>query len=243
MAKLCKCGCRQEIIIKWWHKYRGIPDFIHGHNFCYAPPMLGRKVSKETRKKLRESRLGIPSGTKGLKRTEETRKKMRKAHKQWIENISIGNKDKVVSPESRKKMSIAKKGMRPSPATEFTSEGLKAKYRDPTYVRKMAKAWNIKPNKPETLILKLLDDLYPGEWKYTGDFSFTINGKNPDFVNCNGQKKIIEFNGTHWHKNDIPGEREKIFAEFGYDTLIIWDTEMKDMNAVIDRIHKFNGVI
>lgn len=269
MAKLCKCGCGQEIIVKWWHKYRGIPDFIHGHNSRYAHPMLGRKASEETLKKLRKSHLGLPSGSKGLKRTKETRRRMSESHKgvslserhkksigiaskkvwtkktdtekaQWSKNISSAEKGRIISNEARKKISIAHKGKRLSPATEFTSERMKAKYRDPVYIKKMRKAWNMKPNKPETLILNLLNDLYPGEWKYTGDFSFTINGKCPDFVNCNGQKKIIEFWGDHWHKEQNPQDRINAFKPFGYDTMVIWGHELKDMDAIIARIDEFN---
>ena len=111
---------------------------------------------------------------------------------------------------------------------------------DREYVLMMANARNIKPNKPETLLIGLLDSLYPGEWKYTGDFSMTINGKCPDFVNCNGQKKIIEFNGSYWHQDDIPGKREAIFAEYGYETLIIWDKELKNMESVKSKIQDFH---
>jgi len=159
-----------------------------------------------------------------------------------LKKIGDGHRGKIISAESRRKISKANKGKRYSPGSEFTSDLMKKRYQDPEYVKKMAKAWNIKPNKPETIILNLLNKLYPGEWKYTGDFSFIVNGKNPDFVNCNGQKKVIEFNGTYWHQNDIPGEREKIFAEFGYDTLIIWDTEMKDMDSVIKKIKTFTEI-
>lgn len=269
MAKLCKCGCGQEIAIKWWHKYRGIPDFIHGHNFYYAPPMLGRKASEKTRKKLREAQLGKPSPRKGASHTKEAREKMSKSRKgvplseshkksigiaskkvwakktdieraQWGKNIGIGEKGHKKSDESRRKMSIAKKGKRISPATEFTSEKMKAKYRDPIYIKKMQKAWAIKPNKAEILMLKLLDELYPEEWKYTGDFSMTINGKCPDFVNCNGKKLIIEYWGDHWHRGEDPQDRIDAFKPFGYNTLVIWGHELKNMDAVIARIHEFN---
>lgn len=84
-------------------------------------------------------------------------------------------------------------------------------------------AINLHPNKPEQIILDLLNEMYPGEWKYTGDFSFMINGRNPDFANCNGQKKVIEFWGDYWHKGEDPEDRKAIFREFGYDTLVIWE--------------------
>ena len=108
------------------------------------------------------------------------------------------------------------------------------------YVEMMHKVRAIKPNKPETIILNLLNELYPNEWKYTGDFSFTINGKNPDFVNVNGQKKIIELFGDYWHDGDDPKDRAKIFKPFGYQTLIIWEHELKNMDSVKFRIKKFS---
>ena len=81
--------------------------------------------------------------------------------------------------------------------------------------------------------------MYPNEWKYTGDFSFWINGKNPDFVNCNGQKKCIEVFGDYWHRNDNPQDRKDIFKEFGYDTLVIWERELKNYSELKFKIHRF----
>jgi very-short-patch-repair endonuclease len=208
-------------------------------------PMFGRRHSEEVRNQMSKSHANVPLSEKHKTSIGKASKKVwatigEEKKNEWRKKIGDGNKGKVVSAEARKKISTAHKGKHHSPATEFTSESLKKRYQDPEYMEKMAKAWNIKPNKPETIILNLLNDLYPGEWKYTGDFSFTINGKSPDFTNCNGQKKVIEFNGTYWHRNDIPGEREKVFAEFGYDTLIIWENEMEDISSVIHRIRMFS---
>lgn len=143
--------------------------------------------------------------------------------------------------EAKKKNSDAHKGKRVSPGTEFTSERMRALHCDPVYMDKVRKSLNIRPNKPETIILNLLGRLYHGQWKYTGDFSFIINGKSPDFVNCNGQKKIIELFGDYWHKGQDPQDRINAFKPFGYDTLIIWERELKDIDSVIKKIHEFGG--
>lgn len=41
---LCKCGCGQEIIIKSWYKYDGIPKYLRGHhkiqNSITFPPIF-----------------------------------------------------------------------------------------------------------------------------------------------------------------------------------------------------------
>lgn len=67
-----------------------------------------------------------------------------------------------------------------------------------------------------------------------------INGKNPDFTNCNGKKKLIELFGDYWHKGEDPQDRINIFKKFGYDTLVIWESELKDINKVKNKVIKFN---
>ena len=197
-------------------------------------PFYGKHHSEESKRRNGEAHRGRPSPNKGIPKTDEqkrkqsialTGRKQTEKQKQWRRDHPVNYwKGKTIPAYAREKMSKRK----------FES------WQDPIYVKKVMDGRHLNPNKSELKLLRLLEKLHPGEWKYTGDFSFSINGKCPDFVNCNGQKKIIEFNGTYWHQKDIPGEREKIFAAFGYDTLIIWDTEMKDMGKVERRINDFH---
>lgn len=65
---------------------------------------------------------------------------------------------------------------------------------------------------------------------------------NPDFL-VKGQKKVIEFNGTYWHKEDYP---DKIWIQawkdIGYDLLIIHEHDIKeDIESVLNRIADFVG--
>jgi very-short-patch-repair endonuclease len=203
-------------------------------------PMFGKKQSGESRKKMSESHKGVPLSKEHIKNRTDARVKNGYRHSvETKARISATEKGKIVSAEAIAKMIKAKKGKRCSPGTEFNSEILKARYQDPAYVEKMAKAWNIKPNKAEVRMLELLNELYPGEWKYTGDFSFTINGKCPDFVNCNGKKLIIEYFGDHWHQGHDPDKRAAEFRPFGYETLVVWGSEMTDMKNVISKIRSF----
>jgi len=259
----CQCGCGKMTA-------RG-KKFVLGHNARFSHPMLGRKLSAATLEKLRAANAGHPSPMAGKHHSEASRKKMSESHKgvplsekhrasigkksiqvwagksnqdrkRWAENISAGEKGKPpMNPEALKRMAMTKRGKRCSPKTEFTSEGMKILHRDPAYMEKVRKALNIKPNKPETAILNLLNLLYPGEWKYTGDFSFTINGKCPDFVNCNGQKKIIELFGDYWHRGEKAEDRAAVFSPFGYRTLVIWERELKKPDLVINKIREFAG--
>ena len=155
---------------------------------------------------------------KGKKFSKEICKRMSDAH--------------IGKPLSEKQKAALKKSSKAAWARKTKRE------RD-EWRKAIAKGLNLKPNKPERLFLKLLNKLYPNEWKFTGDFSFILNGKSPDFTNCNGQKKLIELYGDYWHRNDDPQDRIDEFAQFGYKTLVIWENELKNIDRVIKRVNKF----
>ena len=62
---------------------------------------------------------------------------------------------------------------------------------------------------------------------------------NPDFVNINGQMKIIELFGIHWHEPSEEKERMELFKNHGYQTLIIWDFELKNLKHLKRKILYF----
>lgn len=95
-------------------------------------------------------------------------------------------------------------------------------------------------NKQEERMGRLLESLFPCEWKFVGNGEVIIAGKCPDFININGQKKIIELYGDYWHKGDNPQDRIGLFSPYGYDTLVIWEKELKDIERVKFRINKFH---
>ena len=104
--------------------------------------------------------------------------------------------------------------------------------------------YNRSPNKPESLLNFLLTIILPKEYKYVGNDKIVIDTFNPDFINCNGQKKIIEMYGDYWHKRDEVVERDKrrlkAYKEYGYETLIIWEKELKDPEMVIAKLMEFS---
>lgn len=58
-------------------------------------------------------------------------------------------------------------------------------------IRKSAR----KPNEYGKILDAILQEIFPNEWKYVGDGQLIINGKNPDWVNINGKKQLIELWG------------------------------------------------
>jgi very-short-patch-repair endonuclease len=96
-------------------------------------------------------------------------------------------------------------------------------------------------NMQEKKMYSLLENICPGEFAYNGDGRImTIGGKIPDFININGKKKIIEFNGDYWHRNDIIGEKEKYYKKYGWETLTIWQSELTNSpKAVENKVKTF----
>jgi len=105
------------------------------------------------------------------------------------------------------------------------------------------------PNKPETLLFNLFKISLPKEYKFVGNNKIVIDTFNPDFINCNGQKKIIELFGCYWHKcqqcgfgngKKVDNRKLKVYKKYGYKTLIIWEHELKQPEQVIAKIMEFN---
>lgn len=107
------------------------------------------------------------------------------------------------------------------------------------FQRKQALSQNLKPNRKELYLNKILDRNFPNEYKYVGDLQFWLGGKNPDFMNVNGQKKLIELYGDFWHKNDNPKDRIKHFKRYGFDTLVIWEKELKNIPKLERKLKEF----
>ena len=110
-------------------------------------------------------------------------------------------------------------------------------------LQKALKSLKIKPNKKEKELNNIIQIILPNEYKINVKANIlTLAGKIPDFVNVNGQKKVIEFNGDYWHTEEETNERVKLFKSLGYDTLIIWEHELKNKNLVINKILNFHGL-
>ena len=121
-------------------------------------------------------------------------------------------------------------------------------WKNPIYRKRQIKlileGINRSPNKPEKTLINLIKkNNLP--FHYVGNGKVIIEGFNPDFINNNGKKQIIEVNGDYWHnlpkmiKKDK--KKMKIYRKYGYKTLIIWENELIgnfNQNRIIDKIKK-----
>ena len=89
--------------------------------------------------------------------------------------------------------------------------------------------------------------MFPDEYNFVGDFQFFLGGKNPDFMNVNGKKQLIEIFGDYWHSEEKIGKpkdehvKDRIdhFKQYGFDTLIIWEHELKNKKKLERNIISF----
>ena len=133
------------------------------------------------------------------------------------------------------------------------SEAVKLLWQNPEYkekaIRATLKASFVRPTAPEVELRGMLDKTFPGEWKYVGDGDFILGGKNPDFVNVNGQKAVVEVFGDYWHSERITGkspeqevaDRVAHFARYGFKCLVVWEHEMRDLDAVAARVENLRS--
>ena len=119
---------------------------------------------------------------------------------------------------------------------------MKKLWQDPEYVRKMKKAQHTKPNKAEKQLDNIIQITFPGEFKINvlGNV-MVLGGKVPDWVNVNGQKKLIEYFSPYWHRGGKEEENQRInyFNQFGWSTLIIWEHELENVEKLKQRILEF----
>ena len=103
------------------------------------------------------------------------------------------------------------------------------------------KKW-MRPNKIEQKLILSMSQ-YNLPYKFVGNFEVVMGGKNPDFIQVNGKKKLIEIYGDYWHRNDNPQKRIDFFKKYGFDTLIIWEKEFDNLEEVIEKIKVFDNEI
>lgn len=227
----------------------------------------GKKLSEETKSKMSVSRKGRVAWNKGKKLSEEHKAKLN-LFKKGNENIakkpdvrikiSEGIKGRILSQESRRKMATSLKGKRHSEDKKKKhSEYMKKRWNEPEYrdkaIKAIIKGSVVKPNRSELKLKSILDKVLPNQYRYVGDGEFILGGKNPDFLNCNGEKKIIELFGDYYHSREFeentkgiawcsPEERIAHFKQYGFDCLVIWEHELENYQLVSDKLSQFHSV-
>ncbi len=196
--------------------------------------------NKGLTKETNEAVLQISNSNKGKKRTEEQRKNIGKSRKYPIgeEHPMYGKKQSKKSIE-KMKQSLKTFYIENPEQKGKISEEVKQLWQNPEFVKKQMKSRNVMPNKTEIYLQNILNSIFfEGQFQYVGDGKEIIGGKCPDFIDPINNK-IIELYGDYWHKGQNPQDRINYFKNYGYDTLVIWESELKDMNSLTNRILEF----
>jgi hypothetical protein len=151
--------------------------------------------------------------------TEKTKENMSKAH--------IGTRH---SDETKRKMSKSRIGVPLSGEhREKISIAASKLWKDPKYrekvIKNTLKSTLKRPTHFEKKIIDLCSD-HGLPFKYIGDGQVIIAGKNPDFMETNGRKLLIETYGKYWHPIDYEETRFKLFAKYGFRTLFLNDDSL-----------------
>ena len=131
--------------------------------------------------------------------------------------------------------------------TKFNLAGRKA-WADPIkreqWIKNCVKGVMLKPTSIEQTIINVCKK-YILPYEYVGDGKIIIEGKNPDFINTNHVKAIIEVYGEYWHKPEDEPERIAYFTKYGYSTLILWDKEIikRPYEEIYNKIKGFTDSI
>jgi len=229
----CHCLCHGRIKVRSYHRLYGIPNYIAGHHRRGEPsPRKGKSSSRKGKtyeeiygeEKAAEMKEKMGGMRRGRKLSEEAKKNMK------------GHSGVYLKSEEHK---------------EKLRKSSKRNWQDLEFVAKQMRGQCVKPNKPEKQLNKLLQKLFPNQWKFVGDGQLILAGKCPDFINVNGQKKIIEHFGDYWHGEEKTGvsneeheqERMNLFAQYGYQTLIIWQHELENIEKLTEKVLSFNSKI
>ena len=125
------------------------------------------------------------------------------------------------------------------------SEWSSHKYDDPEYCKVYQEGLKATKNKTEIKIENILNNLFIESFRFVGNFTKWINGKNPDFITKSN--KIIELFGDYWHGFKFTGmcnlvhsiERKEHYKKSGYACLIIWESELKNIEKLKVKILNF----
>jgi G:T-mismatch repair DNA endonuclease (very short patch repair protein) len=167
---------------------------------------------------------------KGIPKSEEWKRKASLS--------KMGSKNPMKNPVYARKMALTKTG-KPNPKMkEFWRLNKDVQIR-----KMMAGAAKKRPNRLEQKLIAIIEENHL-PFRYVGNWQFILGGKCPDFLNFNGRKQLIELFGNYWHTfkaRETIQQRIDHFKQYGFDTLVIWQDELKYEAYVAERIKSFGG--
>ena len=203
----------------------------------------GKLISAEIRQKMSEThkrlgtrppnRRGCSPWNKGLQNwrppllySEETKRKI----SEKLKGHPAANKGKPMSQEQKIKMAEAtrKVGVFKKKWAQFGDE----------WARKLARARTNKPSLPEKIFITLIEK-YSLPFKYVGNGEVILGRANPDFININGKKQLIEIFGEYYHPVLDIARKIEHYRQYGFNCLVLWESELNNEEKAIRKVKAF----
>lgn len=185
----------------------------------------GKRISKEVRKKISKSLMGRKHPLYGKKMSRETKEKLSQSIRLKLSTKESKELRSLLHKKIQKKL-FKDKNFRKK-QLKILQNGLYNSRRGMTY--------------PEKLMFKMLKRLKIG-FEYTGNFTFDVNGKCPDFRILRS-RKLIEVFGDYWHESKEVKKKIKWYKKYGYECLVVWESDLKNDEENVQRVvKKYLGV-
>jgi len=242
-AKLSKLGIEKWEDLEYRNKYEGERDikytiecpncgktrtFVKDHPCSYENKFCDRACAVKFRWNDPEQYEQICKNMKQACNTPEARQKN-----------SDTTREQWEDPEIRaRRLAGMRKTMQTEDYKRNLAEAMDKTRQTEAYQQAWAEGMKMRPNKPESTLFELLSE-HDYKYTYKGDGSLWLGTKNPDFI-WQEENKIIEMFGSYWHDESEIETRTEHFAEYGYDTLIVWDYELDDTETLLTKLEKFH---
>lgn len=204
------------------HLKRSVPKFCSRK--CFGESQKGKILSIKTRTKISQSKKGAIAwnkGTKGIMKPNIT--SFKKGENMWL-----GRKH---TEEAKRKMSKARIGKYSKDyykkMGKLGNQKSWSKERRDVHIRSILRGLFKRPTSLEQQMMTIIQK-YNLPYKYVGNGAFLIGFKNPDFVNINGEKKLIEVANTFHHNKDYSQKRAEYFEKWGWTSYIFRMDELNE---------------
>jgi len=166
----------------------------------------------------------------------------------------LGDKNPAKRLEVRKKISLSKIGTKHtaewkqniSIANKGVNNPFYGKHHTEESIRKMIMSLCRSPNSLEQYFSNVIQqNNLP--YKFTGNGTFIIGTKIPDYINVNGEKTAIEIFHDYYKIQDYGSvenyieQRTKYFSKYGWNVLFFTSEEIyNSLDNVVQKIRGFN---
>jgi hypothetical protein len=213
----------------------------------------GHRHSEATRQKMSNTRTGHITSTATRKKISAKLKgrkilwsdKIAKTVLAQSKEISTRMKALWKKPEFRRAITDKNKtfGNLPQEKSRRSKEQ-KTRWSDPFFAERVVRATfdaaNKTPNGAERKLMQIIESVLPGEYTFVGDGTVLVGRRCPDYISSD-HKKLIELFGDYWHRGKNPQDRIDYFTRYGYKTLVVWESELDNMDLLRNRIVQFHS--